>query len=370
MAQQKPLKILQMVSGTVVNGALTHCRLLSGELAKRGHDVTIACRQGSWIWSQADDSSLRLVTCPMKRWPISKVRRFADWVTRESFDVIHTHMSSANLFGVLLKHLTGIPVVATAHCRHVQPHWYFNDLVLANSQATIDFQKRFNRVPDRRIELVPCFIDPRFFNRNVAAHAALRRQWRFPADAQVIVIAGDVCNHKGHWYLFQALPKLCEQFPRLRVVVVGRFHRRENYCRRLREFQLANQLAKRVKWIGLRDNMPEVLSAADIVVQPSLVEAQGMIALESMAIGTAVIGSATGGLKDSIQDGWNGILVPTRNSASLFQAAKRLLGDNEQRKQICENGQTFAQDFSLDSTVSRIEQAFFRVLKHTRLAAA
>ena len=223
----RPLKILQLVSGTDVNGALVHCRLLCRQLALRGHEVTVACRDRSWLWSQMDDSQVRMVTCEMNRRPFDDVRRFADWVRREEFDVMHTHMSSAHMFGIILKQLTGIPVVATAHSRHIQPHWHLNDHVIANSEATRRYHRRFNWLNPRRIETVHCFVDTRKFREpEPIIKRAIRRQWRFAPETRVLVVAGDVVPHKGHWYLFQALPELLDRFDDLRVVVVGRFGRR------------------------------------------------------------------------------------------------------------------------------------------------
>lgn len=340
-----PLKILQLVSGIDVNGALVHCHLLSDGLARRGHHVTVACRSGSWLWSQLDERPVRLVTCRMNRWPLSQLTRFADWIRRERFDVMHTHMSSAHMYGIIMKRLTGVPVVATAHSRHVQPWWRLNDLIIANSNATRQFHQRVNRVRQDKIVTIHPFIDTdKFCEPEPHMYRAIRRQWRFPAEARVIVVAGDVVPHKGHTWLFQALPELTKAFPDLRVVLVGRFRRGESCTDRLRQFLIDQQLFKRVKWIGRRNNMQEMLGAADLVVIPSTVEAFGMVALESMSVGTPVIATNTGGLTELITHHQNGILVPPRNPQSLVQAVSRLLRDTGLREQLRVGGQRMIRD--------------------------
>lgn len=299
----------------------------------------------------------------MKRWPLGELRRFANWVRRERFDVLHTHMSSAHMYGILLKQMTGIPVVATAHSRHVQPYWRLNDHVIANSGATRRFHRRVNRVRRDQISTIHCFVDTdRFCDPEPNIYRAIRRQWRFPATTRVIVMGGDVVPHKGHAYLFQALPELTQRFPDLRVVLVGRFRRGESCTNRLRQYLLDHQLYKRVKWIGRRNNMHEMLAAADLVAIPSLVESFGMVALESMAVGTPVIASQTGGLAEWIEHRRNGILVPPRNADAIAQAATELLEDAELRQTLISGGkQLVTTRFSPAALTRAIESVFHQV---------
>ena len=367
-----PLKILQIVSGTDVNGALVHCRLLSRELSRRGHDVTIACRTESWLWSQLDDCSLRLVTCEMERWPLAGLRRFADWIRRERFDVLHTHMSSAHMFGIIMKRLTGVPVVATAHSRHVQPWWRLNDRVIANSKSTASFQQRINLVNRCQIATINCFVDTTKFRepgKNV--YRAIRRQWRFKPDTRVIVIAGAAVPYKGHMYLFQGLPEMIRQIPDLRVVVVGRFKRGEWYTDRLRKYLVQENLFKRVKWIGRRNNMHEILSAADVVAIPSIVESFGMVALESMAAGTPVVATATGGLKELIDHENDGLLVPARDSGALAKSVLRLFSDPELREKLIAGGQkTVANRYAPEKLTRQIEHVLWQACQPTNSRSA
>jgi len=362
------LKILQLVSGTDVNGALTHCRLLARELANLGHHVSIACRQNCWLWNQMEDSQVRMVTCSMKRWPLAELQRFAQWVRREQFDIMHTHMSSAHLFGILLKQMTGIPVVATAHSRHVQPHWRLNDHVIANSTVTARYHRRYNRVRPDRLATIHCFVDTdKFGSIDPVIYRGLRRQWRFTAETRVLMLAGDVVPHKGQWHLFQCLPELVRRFDDLRIVMVGRFKRGEPYTARLRNFQLEHKLWKRVRWIGRRNNMHEMLSAADVVVVPSIIESLGMVALESMAVGTPVVASRTGGLVELIENEHNGLLVPSKDSAAMTEAVTRVLSDKQLANDLVDEGRrVVAEQFSPLALARQVDEVLFQVADGNR----
>ncbi|HEY3541227.1 MAG TPA: glycosyltransferase family 4 protein [Gaiellaceae bacterium] len=73
---------------------------------------------------------------------------------------------------------------------------------------------------------------------------------------------------------------------------------------------------------------------AAVVVVPSRREGYGMVAREAMAHGRPVVASAVGGLRDAIEDGVDGVLVPPRDAAALRAAIERLLGDAELRLRL------------------------------------
>ena len=118
--------------------------------------------------------------------------------------------------------------------------------------------------------------------------------------------------------------------------------------------------------------MQDVLGAADLVVMPSLVEAFGMVALESMAVGTPVVASETGGLKELITHRQNGLLVPPRNAPLLGGAITRLLTDPTLRTQIIQGGlQTIQERFTPEVLTRQIETVLYSATQSEkkRLAA-
>jgi glycosyltransferase involved in cell wall biosynthesis len=168
--------------------------------------------------------------------------------------------------------------------------------------------------------------------------------------------------YKGHKYLFRALPELLRRFPDLKLVVVGRFSRKENCTRQLRMFQLKQGLVRRVKWLGRRDNMHQVMAALDVVVIPSLVESMGMVALEAMAAGTPVVAARTGGLNELIVDGKNGLLVNRKDPESLAAAVSLALSNSELAEQLAKEGRQWVADqFSPDRMTEKIETIYREV---------
>ena len=367
------LNILQITSGRHINGALTYCKFLTEHLIASGHAVTILCRQDGWIERQ-NIPGVKFFHSEMDRKP-TEIRRVRDWMAEQKFDVIHTHMSRAHAFGVLLKMKTGVPVIATAHNRSFQLHWRFNDYVIANSEATCRYQRRINRVPNDRIETVHCFTDlQRFTNITERSKRRVLRQLRTKEDEVLIGVVGEVVKRKGHIYLFEALEEIAAAVPNFKLVLLGRFNRDEAYVKRMRRILLKQKMVGKVKWLGLRSNVQDFMAAFDLTIVPSIEEPLGLVALESLAAGTPVVASDTGGLPEIIQHQISGLIVPPKQPAAIAQAVIELANDPARRIEMGLAGKSFVfQRFDPQMLSKQVETIYRRVIgslpEHRRRAA-
>jgi glycosyltransferase involved in cell wall biosynthesis len=363
------LKILQVISGKTVNGAMTYCKFVSEQLTALGHEVTIVGRPDGWIKNNVD-SSIQFLASELSRSP-SEIGRVAKWVKANQIDVVHTHMSRGHAFGVLLRLITGVPVVATAHNQSFQLHWRMNDYVIANSQATYNYQRRINRVANRQMETVHCFTDlERFKHVKPLDVTIVRRQMRLQGDEFLVGVVGEVVARKGHLFLFEALSRVVKEVPNLKLVLLGRFNRNEAYVKKLRAIQLRDKIFCHVKWLGLRWNIQDFMVAFDLTVVPSVEEPLGLVALESMAAGTPVVASHTGGLPEIVRPGENGWLVPPRDPVALADAIIKMATASEsERQRLGENGRKMVQaEFDPQLLTRQVEDIFQRVVAARRAA--
>ena len=299
----------------------------------------------------------------MDRTPI-EIERVSDWMVEQKFDLIHTHMSRAHAFGVLLRMKNGVPVIATAHNRSFQLHWRFNDYVIANSNATCRYQKRINRVPNHRIETVHCFTDlERFNNITERSKRKVLRQIRASEDDFLVGVVGEVVKRKGHVYLFQAIEEIAKAVPNFKLVLLGRFKREEAYVKRMRRILLKNKLLGKVKWLGLRSNVQDYMAAFDLTVVPSVEEPLGLVALESLAAGTPVVASDTGGLPEIVQHQVSGLIVPPKRPAAIAKAVIELANDPARRIEMGQAGKSFVfERFDPQTLSKQVETIYQRVI--------
>jgi glycosyltransferase involved in cell wall biosynthesis len=141
---------------------------------------------------------------------------------------------------------------------------------------------------------------------------------------------------------------------------LDRFYRR-NYPEQMRA-QVRGALEGRVTFVGplLHSQLAARMREADILVQPSVLEAFGMQVVEAMASGLPVIGSAVGGIPELIVDGKTGILVDRDNPIVLADAIVRLLDNPALAREMGNAGRRRVEEkFSWDRITDELKSCYF-----------
>lgn len=357
------MRIMEIISGTAVNGAAANCRDISRELHRRGHEIVLVCRPNSWIADQLAHDGIEIIESELYRWPTDQLRRIAQVIRERDIEVVHTHMSRANFFGILLRRLFGIRAcVATAHNRYVQLHWMFNDRVIAVSEATRAFHRRYNLVRDRRIDVVPNAIDDeRFHHVPREEGLAVREELGIPMDAKLIGVLGDVIPRKGLIHLVRAMPSILAQHPDAHLLCAG--HAQRDYATQVRDEVKQLGIHRKITWAGPRSDVDRIFAALDVYALPSLEENMPLAILEAMASGLPVVSSAVGGIPECVLDGQTGFLVPPAQVTQLANALNRLLTSADLRRDFGRAGRELVRErFSIRTQIQRIETVFAKAV--------
>ena len=191
--------------------------------------------------------------------------------------------------------------------------------VLANSRAMRDENRRVYRVPDSKLDyLHPLLPDP---PRSGVARSGRR-----------LVYVGRLAPSKGLDVLFRALPGVARRFPDLEVELIGDGPSRKE-CEEMAE---AAGLGERCRFLGAVPiaTVYEEMASAAVQVSPSMYEAFGLVNVEANSVGTPVVASETGGIREIVVDGETGFLFPPGDSAALEERIVRLLEDEELRDRM------------------------------------
>lgn len=188
----------------------------------------------------------------------------------------------------------------------------------------------------------------------------MRAALGLPAETPVLAIVSRLDHWgKGHRELFAAMVLIRAHQP-VHCLVIGGGRRQDEMAGLVRDLGLTDA----VTFVGQREDVPDLLAAADIFVLPSHSEGVSRSLLEAMAMGLPVVVSQAGGSPEVVQDGVNGLLIPVKDPAALAQAVLRLLAQPGWARQL---GQAAAQDvaahFSLDRLGQELNNLYGQLVK-------
>ena len=178
----------------------------------------------------------------------------------------------------------------------------------------------------------------------------MRRRLGLPKDAFVIVSVGELKSHKNHATVIRAIANL--ERKNLYYLICGRGELLES----LRSLAERLGVADRVKFLGYRRDIPDILVASDVFVFPSTREGLGLAALEAMAVGLPVVASRIRGIVDYVQDGETGITCTPRDYAGFAKAIDVLISDEGLRFRLGSNGCGKIQEYCLAQSMTEVKE--------------
>ena len=186
--------------------------------------------------------------------------------------------------------------------------------------------------------------DERFFilPDPVATRARLRAELSVPDSAQAVLCVGMLRLDKGQDHLIRALGLLAEQGLRPLCLLAGSATAESaDYEAELRD--LAIEQGVEIRFLGYREDISELMQAVDLVVIPSLTEAQPRVAVQAFATGRPVVASAVGGVPEIVKDGQTGWLVPPAQPVDLAKAMAHALQDPQAASRVAANARLLAE---------------------------
>ena len=275
---------------------------------------------------------------------LPRVGEFAALLRRERFAAVHADYHSLPLLAPACRR-AGIPWLWTVHGWWLRPRPWQRELfrganhALAVSQAAKDGflgSPPFMR-PDR-VEVLPLGVESERFRPEIEG-APLRTELGIAPDAPLITIVGRFQPLKGHLNFLQMAARLAPDYPAARFLLVGDnvldgAQGDRHKAAVLATIEADPRLRAQVIFAGFRADIPQVMAATDVLVCASDFESFGMVHLEAMASGTAVVSTNRGGPAEIVRDGETGLLVPPRDPEALAAAVRRLLDDPDLRAQM------------------------------------
>ncbi len=207
--------------------------------------------------------------------------------------------------------------------------------------------------PSRKIDVIHNAVRPERYRCPIDPE--LRRELTDDPDRPVFLTVARLDVQKGLDVLLEAAARI----PNARFVVAGEGRERA----RLEAQVAALALDDRVRFLGNRTDVPELLAASDAFVLPSRFEGSSLAVLEAMAAGKPVISSSIGGTNELIVDGESGVLVPPDDAGALAASLERVLAEPGLRSRLGAAAQATVQShFSASDMAERVMGVYEDIL--------
>ncbi len=335
-------------------------------MRERGHEVWIATPPGGALANRAAEVGIDVIPMSFRRvlLPLSALN-VASMVRHTRPDVLNSH-SSADSWAVALAGSIGSRPWALVRSRHISAEVAPGSLhrfLYGQADHLITTGETIRRdlaasglVPLERSTSIPTGVDPERFAPNSAGRTEARRKLGLDGAGPVIGVVAYLRPDKGHQVLLRAMPEIVRQQPDCVLLVVGDGSQRSA----LESMMVDHGLEARVRFLGAREDIPDVLSALDVFCLPSVRnEGVPQSVLQAGAAGLPVVSTAVGGIPEAVIDGKTGIVVPPGDAHSLAEALTALLADPESRDRMGRAGRRHVQDvFSLGEMLDRTESAY------------
>ena len=178
-------------------------------------------------------------------------------------------------------------------------------------------------------------------------------------DRVVLIHIGRFAPPKNHLLLVDAFSLAIEKYPSMELWLVGDGPLRVKVKKKVE----AKGLKEKVRFLGLRDDIPDLLAEASILVLPSDWEGVPLTVLEAMAAGKPVVATAVGGVPELVDEGKTGFLVPPQAPDALAGAILRLARDPELRKRMGEVARKRALErFDIRQTAQAYGELYLKLL--------
>jgi glycosyltransferase involved in cell wall biosynthesis len=380
---KRSLRVLQLINSLAPSGAERSLAALAPHLVKEGIDVHV----GYLIERGGMRTALERSEIPVHSLADGPAIRRA-WTARTTAlvaelrpAIVHTTLFEADLAGRQAAARLGVPCVSslvnTAYGRteanregvgqirlraaHAADAWTARRVTRfhALTQHVATVMGRRLLIPARKIDVIPRGRDSdQLGRRSAERRAAVRDRLGIPQDVPVILAIGRQEPQKGFDVLLKSLTTVRSQRPDTRVLIAGREGRASTL---LNELVRLHSLTDMVTFLGRRDDVPDLLSAADVFALPSLWEGFAGTVLEAMALECPIVASRLPTLLETIDES-TAALVASGDPDQLARTVVAVLADSSSAGTRARAARRrFEQDFTIEVSARRIADLYYRV---------
>jgi glycosyltransferase involved in cell wall biosynthesis len=386
----KPIKVLHLITHLGIGGAQDNTLVTVKELSRKRYEVHLAAGRDYTDWEACGrEYADAFFLFPTLRRPvhlpvdIKALNQITNFIRDQNYQIVHTHSSKAGIVGRIAARRAGVPVIVhtfhgfgwqVEHTFHSSPwqdrissirKWLYilveryaaslSDALITVSELNRQEAIHLNVAPGEKFTTIYSGIDLSRFKVKVGRIEKCRTLKLNPGQPIVGTI-GRLSTQKAPLDFVKAAKITLQQKPDVQFIMVG-------------DGPLAPEVQQvigdeqRIKLLGFRDDVPEILSILDLFVLSSLWEGLGRALTEAVLMSIPVAATAVDGVPELITHGKTGLLSPPGNPAQLAKNIVWLLDHPEEAQKIGQSARPWVvPTFSAERMVEQIEALYERLL--------
>lgn len=348
------MKVLHVESGRYFYGGAKQVSYLLEGLSRRGVESVLACPLDSHIAAEVAPLGIRVHEMPMRGdLDLPLIWRLKRLISKERPDLVHLHSRrGADILGGVAARLTGVKSVLSRRVDNPESPFVVNwkyrlfDRVITISQGIADVLLS-EGLPAEKLACVRSAVDYEAY-QSPCDEAAFRQAFHLDEDELVVAMVAQLIQRKGHRLMLEAMPRLLQRFPRLKLLIFGRGPLHDELAGMIREMGLE----ERVSLVGFYEALAPIMPCFDLLAHPAYREGLGIALLQAASAGLPIVAVSAGGMPEAVEDGVNGRLISAGSVDELVAALEALLSDPQLRRRMGEAGrEKMRREFSVDVMV-------------------
>lgn len=333
------------------------------ELIKKNHNISLICRVDGELVKRASELGVTVYICDFKRNLIKLVKILGQINKKMKIDIVHNNeLTTAIIFGMLgVKY--SYKNVTTCHGQ-----WYkiskfkkklINKYVKHIFCVSNSVKENLEKQAIKNLSISYLGVPTEKFKKT-SKNIKLKKELMINDEIVILTIAR-YQKIKGQLKGVKAIEELTKQGFNIRYLLIGdnvfKNPEDEKYKQEVLNYIKNNKLDKHINVLGERNDIPELLSIADIVLITSDNESFGVVAIESLAANRVVLSTPCDGIKEILQNDEN-MICSSNDSKSLAILISNYLIDGEKSREIKENIEKYFERFDIKKVVEHYLQYY------------
>lgn len=361
-------KIVFITWALEVGGAERLLVKLVQNIPQDNYEVKVICVTRKGVWAkELEEKGIEVVSMDKKvGFDPGVLFRLRSYLSKEQPDIVNTSIWTADLWGRAAAILAGVNnIIVTEQNVDIWKRWYhkiidkilfrWTKYVICVSDDVVKFYHDNFGLPLSKLRMIPNAIDLALFDLS-KDYSGLRESLQLPKDTFLFVCPARLHPQKAHHVLIEASSLLkAKGQTNFHVLLVGDGERRDE----LRQLVEDKGLSKQIHFLGLRQDIPEILLQCDSFLISSDYEGLSLAILEGMAAALPIVATNVGGNSQLIKNGVNGYLTPPQDAPQLAVSMLKVIENQGHAWEMGKAGRNIVEEtYSIKTIASQTVDLF------------